>query len=78
MVCIYTALSLNILKLQSENAGTYIHFEFIYKSTCKIFIYWPILFFFLNCIDSQEMGLSNSLTIGSDQAVTELKISYRY
>ncbi len=39
MVCISTALS---LKLQSENAGVYVHFVFIYKSPCKIFIYWPI------------------------------------
>ncbi len=39
MVCISTALS---LKLQSENAGTYAHFEFIYKSICKGFIYWSI------------------------------------
>ncbi len=30
------------LKLQSENAGTYVHFVFIYSSSCKIVIYWPI------------------------------------
>ncbi len=36
---ISTALS---LKLQSENAETYVHFVFIYKSPCKIFIYWLI------------------------------------
>ncbi len=36
IVCISTALS---LKLQSENAGRYIYFAFIYKNPCKIFIY---------------------------------------
>ncbi len=35
---------------------------FIYKSTSKIFIYWPALKM-LSCTDSQVMGLSNSLTI---------------
>ncbi len=39
MVCISTVLS---LKLQSENAGTYVHFVFIYKSAFEIFTYWPI------------------------------------
>ncbi len=39
LVCISTALS---VKLQSENAGTYVHFVLIYRSPCKIFIYWPI------------------------------------
>ncbi len=32
MVCICTALS---IKLQSEDAGTYAHFEFIYISNVK-------------------------------------------
>ncbi len=41
MVCISKAAS---LKLQSENAVTYVHFVFIYKSPCKIFIFF-ILFF---------------------------------
>ncbi len=35
MVCISTALQ---LKLQSENAGTYVYLVFIYKSPRKIFI----------------------------------------
>ncbi len=50
MVCISTALS---LKLQSENAGSYVHFVFIYKSPYKIIIYWSI-FKILNSTDSQE------------------------
>ncbi len=41
IVYISTALS---LKLQRENAGTYMFiFVFIYKSPCKMFIYWLIL-----------------------------------
>ncbi len=26
---------------QGENAGTYVHFVFIFKHPCKIFIYFP-------------------------------------
>ncbi len=62
MVRICTALSLNMLKLQSENAGIYVHFEFIYKSTGKIFIYWPI-FKMSSSTYSHEIRLSNSRTI---------------
>ncbi len=40
MVCISTAL---LPKLQSEYTGTYVQFVFIYKSVCKIFIYWHII-----------------------------------
>ncbi len=37
LVCISTALWLG-LKLQSENAGIYVHFVIIYKSPYEIFI----------------------------------------
>ncbi len=60
MVCICTALS---LKLQSENAGTYVHFVFIYKSPCcKIFIYC-LIFKIQSSINSLETWLLIGLTI---------------
>ncbi len=58
MFCISTALS---VKLQSENAETYAHFVFIYKSPCKIFIYWPI-FKVESSTDSYDIGLSIYVT----------------
>ncbi len=35
MICISTALP---LKLQSENTETYVHFVFIYKRPCRIYL----------------------------------------
>ncbi len=57
MVCISTALS---LKLQSENAGTYVRFVIIYKSACKLFIYWVI--FKIRHIDKKQ-GYDMGVTI---------------
>ncbi len=73
MVCIATALS---LKLQSENAGTYVHFVFIYKSPCKIFHYWPI-FKIESSPDNQETGLPNSGTIFIYRDIWDVDIDIR-
>ncbi len=53
IVCVSTTLS---LKLQSKNAGTYIFIVFIYKSPCKILIYW-LIFKLQSSTFCQETGL---------------------